>query len=126
MTARQIFREEEQRRKDDTDAAVRPKQDDGGTVESPAERVSLGGEDRRIEIPRSATEEEVAAIVAAISTYLSNERREAESEDSNANVSSWQMAGRYRTVAGRSAKTPSNLTGLPGWKLSARASRFPR
>lgn len=76
-----------------------------------------------LSIPADATDEEAAAVAAAISAYLSEQERAAATTDRTWDGSRWTFAGRLDAVSGRSGRVPTDAPRDP-WTASARADRF--
>ena len=78
-----------------------------------------------LRVPEDATEEEAAAIAAALGTYLAEERGAAAVAGGRRSWSGrrWTFAGRLGKLTGRAARVPE---GAPsdGWSAAGRADRF--
>lgn len=78
-----------------------------------------------LSISADATDEEAAAVAAAISAYLSERERAAAdaATERTWDGSRWTFAGRLDAVSGRSGRVPTDAPRDP-WTASARADRF--
>ena len=77
-----------------------------------------------LRIPEAATEEEAAALAAAIGTYLANERAAADETERRPWAGRrWAFAGRLDSLGLESDRVPD---GAPdsGWAAVGRADRF--
>lgn len=79
-----------------------------------------------LDVPVTASDEEAAAIAAAVSAHLA--RLEAEAADSEAGEEAWDgekwaFAGRVEALGGRSVRVPE---GAPrdAWSAAGRRERF--
>lgn len=93
---------------------------DNGT-DSGTEEVALPVPGGTVALPAAATEEEAAALVAAVATHLREQREAADAESDPEPVSRWAFAGR---VGARSrSRLPSRIDRGDEWKVSARVQR---
>lgn len=91
-------------------------------VTSPSE--DLAALVRGLSIPEDATEDEAAAIVAAIGAHLTDRERAAAGEARPAwRGRKWAYAGRLAAVSGRGGRVPDEAPGDP-WTAAGRADRF--
>lgn len=109
------------------DDASESDSDDNATASShgasggPIELEAGGASDRSLWIPPDATDEEAAAIAAAIAAYLSDrERADAEERDERDH---WAFAGRVAAIGRRSERAHPNAPRDP-WTASGRTDRF--
>ena len=84
--------------------------------------------DGALRIPGDATDEEAAAIAAAIGAHLrAQEAAAAAAAESDAEESwrdrRWSFAGRLRGLQGRDARVPTNAP-IDPWAASGRTDRF--
>jgi hypothetical protein len=92
----------------------------GGPIEPPA--VAAGDRERGLWIPPDATDEEAAAIAAAIAAYLSDRERGGDETEDWAG-DRWSFAGRLAAVGRDSDRVPTAAPRDP-WTASGRADRF--
>lgn len=78
--------------------------------------------ERRLWIPPDASEEEAAAIAAAIAAYLSARER-TDSAKPTWDGDRWAFAGRLAAIGRRSGAVPSDSPRDP-WTASGRSDRF--
>ncbi|MFB6118928.1 acc operon protein [Halosegnis sp.] len=79
--------------------------------------------DRNI-APPDADEEETAAIIAAVSAYLAEERAETDTEQTETWTGKrWAFAGRSEAVLGRSVRVRDG-TPTDAWTAAGRADRL--
>jgi hypothetical protein len=94
---------------------------DSDTGDSATEEVVLPVPGGTVALPAAATEEETAALVAAVATHLREQREAADTEEEPDPVSEWAYAGR---VGARSrSQLPGRIDRGDEWKLSARVRR---
>jgi hypothetical protein len=87
--------------------------DDSRTLPVPGGRVTL---------PATASEEEAAALVAAVASHLRAQRRAAaEGDDEPETADPWAFAGRVR--ARRRSQLPGRVERGSEWKMAARVRR---
>lgn len=114
---------------------------DSGVEERPADRISEGahsetsidrsrevtltgpdGTDHRLEIPEGATEDEIVAITAAVSTMLTTQPIEQDDgvpEQRTSTINAWTFAGRCATT-GRKSRSTRSIGCTDAWKLASR------
>ena len=78
-----------------------------------------------LDIPDDATDEEAAAIVAAIGAHLRAQEAAAAAEDGDASWDEkrWAFAGRLRGLQGRAGRVPRDAP-TDAWAASGRTDRF--
>jgi hypothetical protein len=74
-----------------------------------------------LSLPDTATEEEAAALVAAVASHLREQREAAEAADEPETVSRWSYAG--RVGARTRSRLPQRVERGQEWKLSGRVRR---
>jgi hypothetical protein len=72
-------------------------------------------------LPDTASEEEAAALVAAVASHLREQREAAETDDGPETVSRWAYAGRVDARA--RSRLPRRVERGQEWKLAARVRR---
>lgn len=87
----------------------------------------LAAEDVEIEVPPSATEEEAAAIVAAVGAHVRDREAAAAAAAASAEPT-WEgdrfaFAGRIEQTQGRSVRVPANAP-RDAWTAAGRSDRF--
>nr|WP_254769512.1 hypothetical protein [Salinilacihabitans rarus] len=97
-----------------------------GTVDDPEPlgEVLPGGID--LDVPADATDEEAAAIVAAIGAHLRDRERAAAAaaaEEETWQDARWRFAGRMRAQQHRDARVPTTAPTDP-WTAAGRTDRF--
>ena len=88
--------------------------------------VGEDGVDEGLTISEAASDEEAAAIAAAIGTYLADERAAAEAvtgEERSWQGRRWSFAGRLDSLTGQAARVPEGAPSDP-WEAAGRADRF--
>ena len=96
---------------------------DAAERSSATESVTLPGE-VSLEVPATASSEEAAAIVAAVSAHLADLERVADEEsDVSWQERRWAFAGRLRAQHGRTVRVPKTAPTNP-WLAASRADRF--
>ncbi|WP_368408087.1 acc operon protein [Halorussus pelagicus] len=83
--------------------------------------------DADLRIPDDATDEEAAAIAAAIGAHLRSQEAAAaaaaESDEETWDGKRWSFAGRLRGVQGRAGRVPTSAP-TDAWAASGRSDRF--
>ncbi|WP_049970381.1 hypothetical protein [Haladaptatus cibarius] len=81
-------------------------------------------EDVELSIPPNASEEEAAAIAAAINAHLQDQRAAAESdEEPDWNGKRWQFAGKVSQLQNRNVRVPRDAP-TDAWSAAGRTTRF--
>lgn len=82
-------------------------------------------EDLNLTIPPDASEEEAAAIVAAINVHLREQEVAAAAEDGEPdwNGKRWQFAGRMAGLQNRDVRVPTNAP-TDAWSAAGRTTRY--
>jgi hypothetical protein len=75
----------------------------------------------RLLVPDTASEEEAAALVAAVASHLRDQQAAAEADDEPETVEPWAFAG--RVGARKRADLPSRVDRGDEWKTAARVRR---
>lgn len=77
-----------------------------------------------VSVPDNATDEEAAAIVAAVSVHLGASGDDEENEDvSGWEGRRWRFTSRVEQLQRRSVRVPRNAP-TDGWRAAARTDRF--
>jgi hypothetical protein len=84
--------------------------------------------DHELDVPDDPTDEEAAAIAAAIGTHLRDRRRAAAAAAADSTTedwdgSRWQFAGRIEALQRRSVDVPRSAP-TDGWTAAGRTDRF--
>jgi hypothetical protein len=99
--------------------------DDESAEREPSDAGPLAGVE--VTIPDDATDEEAAAIAAAIGAHLRDREAAAAAAESEAeetwNDKRWSFAGRLRGLQGRAARVPQGAP-TDAWASSGRTDRF--
>lgn len=75
-------------------------------------------------LPDNASEEEAAAIAAAIGAHLRDQELAAQDEDEETwDGKRWSFAGRLRGLQGRASRVPTSAP-TDAWSASGRTDRF--
>jgi acetyl-CoA/propionyl-CoA carboxylase, PccX subunit len=84
---------------------------------------SEGFADVNLDIPTDATDEEAAAIAAAISAHLRTQEAAAEDEEPDWEGDRWQFAGKISQLQNRDVRVPHDAPTDP-WTAAGRTTRF--
>jgi acetyl-CoA/propionyl-CoA carboxylase, PccX subunit len=74
-------------------------------------------------VPESASEEEAAAIAAAVGSHLRTQEAAATDEEPSWEGVRWSFAGRVEATQGRSVRVPSE-TPVDAWTAAGRTDRM--
>ncbi|SIR15265.1 hypothetical protein SAMN05421858_1618 [Haladaptatus litoreus] len=81
-------------------------------------------EDVKLSIPPNASEEEAAAIAAAINAHLQDQRAAAEAdEEPDWDGKRWQFAGKVSQLQNRNVRVPRDAP-TDAWAAAGRTTRF--
>ncbi|WP_266077786.1 acc operon protein [Haladaptatus caseinilyticus] len=81
-------------------------------------------EDVKLSIPPDASEEEAAAIAAAINAHLQDQRAAAEAdEEPDWDGQRWQFAGKVSRLQNRTVRVPRDAP-TDAWSAAGRTTRF--
>jgi hypothetical protein len=122
--ARPHSEEREGEQADESEVADADGPDEGGARADSADAASLDGD---LTIPDDATDEEAAAIAAAIGSHLRAQAAVAaaaeDDEEETWDGKRWAFAGRLRGLQGRDGRVPKSAP-TDAWAASGRMDRF--
>lgn len=78
---------------------------------------------RTLELPESASEDEAAAIAAAINSHLRAEEAAASDDTETWDGERWSFAGRIEATQGRRVRVPTDAP-TDRWAVAGRTERF--
>lgn len=100
-----------------------PARSDGDADGDDSDFDSGSDSDSGLRIPGAATDQEAAAIAAAVEAYLAEDRAAVEDGEETWHGERWAFAGRIEALCGRTARAPTDAP-TDRWAAAGRVDRF--